>query len=248
MAFGMVFLVISCDKNFDEINTNNVDPTSDSVDPIFLLNNAIINTSFSNAQLIYDLGVVQQIVSPNSGVLTGANYNQDNRDVTDDHWVKYYENVIKNTGDIMGQLQAEEAPERPNLLQMTRLIQAMTFMILTDEYGDVPYSEAGKGISDQIVLPAYDAQEAIYTDLINEVKEATAALSESAPSENGEVLYLNDLRFGTLSGWEEGGTFVFSYEIKEEEGKWVVKERKKRLEQPPSQIFGNLWSRVCGNY
>ncbi|MBG49406.1 MAG: SusD/RagB family nutrient-binding outer membrane lipoprotein [Pseudozobellia sp.] len=200
MAFGMVFLVISCDKNFDEINTNNVDPTSDSVDPIFLLNNAIINTSFSNAQLIYDLGVVQQIVSPNSGVLTGANYNQDNRDVTDDHWVKYYENVIKNTGDIMGQLQAEEAPERPNLLQMTRLIQAMTFMILTDEYGDVPYSEAGKGISYQIVLPAYDAQEAIYTDLINEVKEATAALSESAPSENGEVLYSGDIqkwkRFG----------------------------------------------------
>ncbi|PKA96553.1 SusD-like starch-binding protein associating with outer membrane [Flavobacteriaceae bacterium MAR_2009_75] len=200
LTLTFLFVVISCDKNFDEINTNTVDPTSDSVDPIFLLNNAIINTSFSNAQLIYDMGVVQQIISPNSGVLTGANYNQDNRDVTDDHWVKYYENVIKNTGDIIGQLQAEDAPDRPNLLHMTRLVQALTFMILTDEYGDIPYSEAGKGITEQIVLPIYDAQEAIYTDLIKEVKEATSGLSESAPAENGEVLYSGDIakwkRFG----------------------------------------------------
>lgn len=200
LFFALVFMGLSCDKNFDEINTNTVDPTSDSVDPIFLLNNAIINTSISNAQLVYDLGVVQQIISPNSGVLTGANYNQDNRDVTDDHWVKYYENVIKNTGDILGQLQAEDAPDRPNLLHMTRLVQAFTFMILTDEYGDIPYSEAGKGISEQIVLPVYDSQEAIYSDLINEVKEATAGLSASAPSENGEVLYSGDIekwkRFG----------------------------------------------------
>lgn len=200
LTLGLLFFVISCDKNFDEINTNEVDPTSDSVDPIFLLNNAIINTSFSNAQLIFDMGVVQQVISPNSGVLTGANYNQDNRDVTDDHWVKYYENVIKNTGDIMGQLQAEDAPDRPNLLHMTRLIQALTFMILTDEYGDIPYLEAGKGVTEQIVLPKYDAQEAIYADLIKEVGEATAGLSESATAENGEVLYSGDIgkwkRFG----------------------------------------------------
>lgn len=200
LTLGFIFLVISCDKNFDEINTNTVDPTSDSVDPIFLLNNAIINTSFSNTQLIFDLGIVQQVISPNSGVLTGANYNQDNRDVTDDHWVKYYENVIKNTGDILGQLQAEDAPDRPNLLHMTRLVQALTFMILTDEYGDIPYFEAGKGVSEQIVLPAYDAQELIYNDLIKEVKEATSGLSESAPSENGEVMYSGDIakwkRFG----------------------------------------------------
>ena len=200
LIFGLIFMGLSCDKNFDEINTNNVDPTSESVDPIFLLNNAIINTSFSNAQLIYDLGVVQQIISPNSGVLTGANYNQDNRDVTDDHWVKYYENVIKNTGDILGQLQAEDAPDRPNLLHMTRLVQALTFMILTDEYGDIPYSEAGKGVSDQIVLPSYDSQEAIYADLISEVKEATAGLSASAPSENGEVLYS-----GEIAKWKKFG-------------------------------------------
>ncbi|MGB3775960.1 MAG: SusD/RagB family nutrient-binding outer membrane lipoprotein, partial [Leeuwenhoekiella sp.] len=200
LALALAFMTLACEDDFEEINTNSVDPTSASVDPVFLLNNAIINTSFSNAQLIYDLGIVQQVISPNSGVLTGANYNQDNRDVTDDHWVKYYENVIKNTGDVLGQLALEDAPQRPNLLSMTRLVKALTFMILTDEYGDVPYFEAGKGIYEQIVLPKYDAQEVIYQDLIKEVREAVAGFNESAAMENGEVMYSGDIakwrRFG----------------------------------------------------
>ncbi len=78
-VFAGVLLTFSCDKNFEEINTNDVDPTSASVDPVFLLNTAIINTSNSSTQLNFDLGIVQQVISPNSGVLTGANYNQENR-------------------------------------------------------------------------------------------------------------------------------------------------------------------------
>ena len=45
IVFAVLGLTFSCDKNFEEINTNEVDPTSASVDPVFLLNNAIINTS-----------------------------------------------------------------------------------------------------------------------------------------------------------------------------------------------------------
>jgi len=200
MLFAGMVLIFSCDKNFEEINTNEVDPTSASVDPIFLLNNAIINTSNSNAQLIYDMGIVQQIISPNSGVLTGANYNQENREFAQQHWTKLYENVIKNTGDIKAQLSVEDATDRPNLLNMTRLVEALAFMVLTDEHGDVPYFEAGKGVSDQIVLPAYTPQEEIYKDLINVVRNATVDLSNTAPPENGEVMYSGDVdkwkRFG----------------------------------------------------
>ncbi len=199
-VFAGVLLTFSCDKNFEEINTNDVDPTSASVDPVFLLNNAIINTSISGTQLNFDLGIVQQLISPNSGVLTGANYNQENREFSQGHWVKLYENVIKNTGDITAQLLAEDAPDRSNLLNMTRLVEALAFMILTDEHGDVPYFEAGKGLSDQIVLPAYTPQEEIYKDLINVVRNATAALSNAARPENGEVMYSGDIdkwkRFG----------------------------------------------------
>ena len=72
--------VISCDSNFDELNTNKVSATS--IDPAFQLNAAIVGCAYPNGSLIYDIGVVQQIISLNSGVFTGANYIKDNRNAT----------------------------------------------------------------------------------------------------------------------------------------------------------------------
>lgn len=192
IAFALMFAFTGCENNFDEINTNKVDPTSESINPVFLLNNAIIGLSFESfGNVVYDAGIVQQIITPNSGVVTGANFNQDNRTATEVHWNDYYQNVIKHTGDILDQI--ADKPERGNLLQMTRIIEAYAFMVLTDEYGDIPYFEAGKGFSDQITFPKYDAQQEIYVDIIKELREATAALSEAANPEAGEILYSGDL-------------------------------------------------------
>jgi hypothetical protein len=185
------FSIIGCEKDFDEINTNTVDPTTERIDPVFVFNNAIIGLSFpSGTNIYYDAGIVQQLVTPNSGFVSGANYNQDNRNNTGNQWDAYFENVIKHISDVQLQL---EGSEQNNLLQMSRIVEAYAFMVLTDEYGDIPYTEAGRGFSDQIVLPSYDAQQAIYTDLIKELKEAVAALGDTGDVINGEVMYGGDL-------------------------------------------------------
>lgn len=190
-SFFIFFLlgVSSCEEGFDDLNTNQVDPTA--IDVAFILNNAIIGLSFPGGALVYDIGVVQQIISPNSGVLTGANYNQDNRNSTEDIWIDYYQNVIKHTRDIIAQAQDES--KRNNLVQMTRIVQSYAFMVLTDAYGDIPYFEGGKGFTDQIVLPKYDPQQNIYPAIIEELTQASAALNETGGTEVGEVLYGGDI-------------------------------------------------------
>lgn len=187
----------SCDQNFDELNTNRVAATS--IDPAFQLNNATVNASpNSGGMLIYEMGIVQQIISPNSGVLTGANFNQDNRASTQENWQKYYRNVIKNTKDIITRI--EDDPTRSNLLQMTRIMQAYGFMVLTDTYGSIPYTEAGVGYSDQIFYPKYDTQESIYADLLKELEEASAALNASGRIETADILYA-----GNIDKWKKFG-------------------------------------------
>ncbi|WP_339706818.1 SusD/RagB family nutrient-binding outer membrane lipoprotein [Algoriphagus aquimarinus] len=179
----------SCDNNFDQLNTNKVSATA--IDPGFQLNAAIVGCAYPNGSLVYDIGVVQQIISPNSGVLTGANYNQDNRASTQELWQSYYRNVIKNTRDVISKIQSD--PARANLLQMTRIIQAFAFMVLTDDYGSIPYFEGGVGYSQQVYFPVYDSQDAIYTDIIKELTEATAALNLSGKVETADILYAGDL-------------------------------------------------------
>nr|WP_287935513.1 SusD/RagB family nutrient-binding outer membrane lipoprotein [Algoriphagus sp.] len=186
----LIGYTVSCDQNFDDFNTNQVNATA--IDPAFQLNAAVVGLAFPTlGTLTFDVGIVQQVISPNSGVLTGANYNQDNREYSQSLWQGYYRNVIKNTRDVIARLDGNS--NRANLIQMARLIQAYGFMVLTDDYGSIPYFEGGKGYTSQIFLPKYDAQQQIYDDLIKEVREATAALNASQRIETADILYGGDI-------------------------------------------------------
>jgi len=187
----------ACDKKLAELNVNTTSPTS--VDPALLLNNAVIGLSFPTRTVIYDEAIVQQMVSPNGGVLAGGNFNQDTRDgSTASVWAQYYQNVIKYTNDVIVSTKTNTA--RSNLYNMARIAQAFAFMIITDEHGDIPYSEAGGGYSKQIFFPKYDAQSDIYPKIITELTDATAALNPAGAIETSDVLYS-----GNIAQWKKFG-------------------------------------------
>jgi hypothetical protein len=187
-------MITSCEKGFDELNKSKTSATE--INPAFILNNAVLSSS--TGTLIYEIGIVQQIISPFSGVLTGANYNQDNRASTDDNWQSYYRNVIKNTKDIIAQ--TKDDPARKNLMNMARILQANAFMILTDSYGNIPYAEGGEGYTSQIFFPVYETQQEIYPKIIKELSEATAALDASGTVETTDILY-----GGAVEKWKKFG-------------------------------------------
>jgi hypothetical protein len=200
LSIVLLFSAASCDKGLKELNINRVNPTS--VDPAALLNNAIINLSYSTRSVIFDMGIVQQLVSPNGGVLAGANFNQDSRDngTGGAMWQLYYQNVIKYTHDIIAS--TKTVAGRGNLYNMARIIQAFAFMVLTDEYGAIPYTEAGAGYTDLLLFPKYDKQQDIYPKLIQEFTEATAALTtnSSVAIETQDILYT-----GEIAKWKKFG-------------------------------------------
>ena len=187
-------MITSCDKDFDEINTSKTSATS--VDPAFILNNAVVSTSM--VTIVFEIGIVQQIISPNSGVLTGANFNQENRTSFDSNWASYYRNVIKNTNDVIRLTKDDQA--RANLMNMARILQAFAFMVLTDSYGDIPYEEGGEGYTAQIFFPKYEAQQSIYPKIIKELTEASAALNASGKIETADILY-----GGNVEKWKKFG-------------------------------------------
>lgn len=186
-ACGLIGLN-ACDAGFDEMNVNKT--AAVAINPVFALNNAIINTTPPSGTVIYEMGIVQQIVSPNSGVLTGANFNQDNRDNTQQTWQRYYRSVIRNTYDVIA---ITKDPARTNLVNMAKILQSYAFLVLTDSYGDIPYTEAGKGYTDQKVYPKYDKQQAVYAGIIKDVSDAVAALDAAKTKETADVLYGGDV-------------------------------------------------------
>jgi hypothetical protein len=75
-----------------------------------------------------------------------------------------------------------------NQIAVARILKAYYFWILTDQYGDIPYSTALKGQANN----AYDPQQNIYTDLFKELKEAAAQINTSA-SLKGDIMYNGDM-------------------------------------------------------
>lgn len=193
----LLCVFVSCTKGLADLNKNKVNPTT--LDAAFLLNNAIINTSYPTKTQIYEMAIVQQMVTPNGGVLAGGNFNVDSRDVVAaPTWAIYYQNVIKYTHDAI--VKTKDLPLRANLYNMARIWQAYAFMILTDTYGAIPYTEGGAGYTAQIFFPKYDQQQDIYPKLIQELTEATTALNASGTVESSDVLYA-----GNVAQWKKFG-------------------------------------------
>jgi hypothetical protein len=197
LLITIVMFAASCEKGLEGLNKNKTSPTA--VDPALLLNNAIIQMSYPTRTVIYDVGIVQQMVTPNGGVLAGANFNQDSRDGTlTGLWSVYFQNVVKYTHDAI--VKSKDVPARKNLYNMARIFQAYAFMVLTDEYGSIPYTEGGIGYTDQVFFPKYDKQQDIYPKIIQGLTEASAALDPAALVETADVLYT-----GNIAKWKKFG-------------------------------------------
>ena len=185
----LLVVASSCDKGFDELNVNPNSPRA--LNPIFTFNNALLNSTSPNDVLVFESAIVQQVFSPNGTTLAGANFNQNNFPRNANLWIRYYRDVVRYLIDIIDQTKSN--PNRSNLYNMARIQKAYIFTVLTDTYGDVPYTEAGLGFISGNAFPKYDKQEAIYTDILKELREASAALDATKTIETGEVMYGGDL-------------------------------------------------------
>ena len=76
-----------------------------------------------------------------------------------------------------------------NQIQIARIMKAYVYSILTDRYGDIPYSKA---LGSDLQVP-YDKQQAIYTDLLKELTSAVSSFATASPAIKGDIIYGGDL-------------------------------------------------------
>jgi Starch-binding associating with outer membrane len=175
--------LVSCTKDFKTIN---IDPNNSPAVPLnYLLSQSQLYLGGSagdpgyatwRANLIYALPTVQMFSSL-STFYAGDKYLYQ-ADLSEAYFVTQYPSTIKGLVDII--TQAKVDPKNINILSIARIMKALQMSIITDLYGDVPYSEAGQGFLTTNFSPKYDAQKDIYANLLSELSDAGAALSASA--------------------------------------------------------------------
>src|SRR5690606_33084977 len=89
-------------------------------------------------------------------------------------WEYTYRNDIVNIVDAVRKTTND--PLKTNLNAICRIMKVYEFARLTDVYGDIPYSQAGKAYSEGLTRPVFDRQEDIYNDFFKELREASEQL------------------------------------------------------------------------
>lgn len=197
----LIATLFSCTKKFDKINT---DPNKilyvapDQLMPSALLGalnvNMMRNRNFNNE-------LMQVTVSPSDG--DGAVFRYDFRATWADYlWNNHYLELT-NFKDMY----RDSASTNKSYKGISLICQAWLFSILTDTYGDIPFSDAIKGRPGYggITEAKFDSQQDVYKGMFDMLTEANTLLAANESiNRNADPVYR-----GNISNWRKFGNALF---------------------------------------
>jgi hypothetical protein len=198
LAVFSFLLLPSCDKGFEELNKNPLFPTEAQMGPLF---NGVIETLrlgwdrqlFLHNEKLYDVTELAVVTAETFGNVEGG---------SEDVWSNYYR-ALKSTRELERRFAEHPGdPEATNIVsaQLKILMAYKTFQI-TDFFGSIPYSEAGKAFEEAAILrPKYDEHEEIYRSLIEDLFWASDILTNGGETTASGEAYLSYGEFDTFLG------------------------------------------------
>jgi hypothetical protein len=216
MAIGLIAILhplAGCDT--EELHDLNVNPNAlSTVNVNFLFTAAELSTASNGAggdnwytNWRTNVGTaayaMQHLAAVTGGISQGDKYFE-NQEASQGVWDWFYGDQIKNLQEVIKQTGEGgfEEGRRKNTREAARILKVVNFHRLTDWFGNIPYSEANQGI-ELIYSPKYDKQQDIYMDMLKELDEASASISESNPDDGfsaADLIYQGD-----ISKWKKWG-------------------------------------------
>jgi hypothetical protein len=186
----MIFTALlpyGCTKDFDAINTDplrgkDIAPGQQLAAAAYYLSGGR-ETGYPGLFLF--LPAVQYI-SGAEDMRAGSKYIRD--DFSNDRtWEIFYGKSIKQLTDLI--MRCQHDTTLVNYIAAARILKAYVFSVITDTYGDVPYSEAGLAYYSKVYTPRYDRQQDIYKDLFNELAAAAAQFDVNQQAIDNDIVY-----------------------------------------------------------
>ncbi len=161
-------LVLSCDNNIVEENINPNGVNLEEANPSFLLTSVMsgIIMDVGNKGFTDPLSAFMQYTQKDA-------WGNNNYDWEGGGWEGYYNGL--RTANLAYERSVELDLKFHQAVAI--ILKAHLFALLTDYYGDIPYTEALRGNTD-INLPKYDSQETVYKGVISDFEAASQLLSQ----------------------------------------------------------------------
>ena len=189
----LLFFSPGCTKDFEQINTDPNSPSIAQAAPGMLLTQAIE----SMTDRVHEIFLGHEMGSCWVQHMAKVQYPDEDRyvprmSVINNTWTSFYS---ANGYDIQNVYNIGIKTNNTSYQAVALIMKSYIVSVLTDEFGDVPYTEAFLGSDVKPILsPKYDTQESIYAALLANLDEANTLLDGSSPEISGDILYGNDLK------------------------------------------------------
>lgn len=184
---GAGLILTGCQKELDRINRNPNE--SETVQPDYLLTNGIktnVDTYWGNdAAFETSLLYVQywakiQYTDPDRYIPASTSIQT--------VWNNFYAQGVEDFTTLAA---LGDSLQNPNYKAVAVIMRSWIFQVLTDLYGDVPYSQTAD--IEKYLTPQYDKQRDIYLGLLAELKTAVSLINTSSEGISGDILFSGDL-------------------------------------------------------
>ena len=178
-------VVTSCRQELD-INVDPNNPSQASLSGLLSASQVGFAFALGGEGTRMPASIVQHYAGHRAQPLNYARYNITSS-ATDGTWTALY-NALMDIKELENKAAASGSQA---YVGVSKLLQAHAFSVITDMFGDIPFSEALQGRAN--ITPAYDRQENIYPALITMIDEGLAALSAGTETISGDVVYGGDV-------------------------------------------------------
>ncbi len=193
VVLAMVTGLSACSDELAELNKN---PNAyESVNAKFLFTRTLLTQAnlnpngnrFNNMQMLQQEATYSEVTAP------GDKYFAEGYVRT--NWGAYT-GCLKDINLVIDN--AAKDPTNINLKSVARIWRVYIYHQLTDLYGDIPYSEANKGLNGSYT-PKYDIQADIYKNMVSELDESAKALDPAKPTYGSSDLIYS----GNPASWKQ---------------------------------------------
>ncbi len=201
VLFGIVAIFIGgCTKNFDQINEDPNYPTEVTTCALFTAAQKSLMDDMMDewwagrqSQLYAQYWTQRNYTSEDRYSMRQNNNNTYFRLLYTD--IMDLVEIIRLNEDTLTRIKYSIYGDNDNQVACAKILKAWAMQVMTDTYGDIPYTEAFQGNAKvEILNPKYDKQEDIYAALLTDLKAAVDMINVDASGfSSGDIIYGGDM-------------------------------------------------------
>lgn len=206
IALASALLMSACTKDFNEINTN---PNATvSATPESLLAPTIHDIVSRNANRAERIG--NEFMQYTVSTIDSREFQRYviRPSESDYMWRNWYLQLT-NIKDIYANAEITQQEGYKTYMGISLILDSWVSSLITDMFGDAPYSEANRGYLDKNILPKFDRQKDIYSGIFEKLEQANELLAGETTGIPDNLKNLEPLYNGNALAWRKFGNSLY---------------------------------------